>query len=153
MAPLIRPDGSLESGFHAVFTCQQRITAVIASPPRKPLIGAGFDQALDCSRGRGAAQGLGRRHHGDFVKHEKTRTRRVSLAYFEYQYSLKREFHETAPLAHRYSQGRRFNHASGTGTMQIFISRPSAASMADWIWILRPSGLKVGCGWSRAVVL
>ena len=37
--------------------------------------------------------------------------------------------------------------------MQMFIERPSSESMADWISISVPSGLKVGCTWSRAVVL
>lgn len=47
----------------------------------------------------------------------------------------------------------RSSHAFGTGMIQMFIERPSGESMADWIWILVPSGLIVGCGWSAAVVL
>ena len=42
---------------------------------------------------------------------------------------------------------------SGTGMMQRFIERPSAESLADWIWMRVLSALKVGCGWSAAVRL
>ena len=38
----------------------------------------------------------------------------------------------------------RFNHACGTGTMQMFIDRLSVESIADWIWIFVLSALNVG---------
>ena len=41
----------------------------------------------------------------------------------------------------------------GRRTMQMFIERPSSESIADCISISVPSGLKVGCTWSRAEVL
>ena len=41
----------------------------------------------------------------------------------------------------------------GAGTTTIFMERPSADSMADWISIFVPSALKVGWGWSWAVSL
>jgi hypothetical protein len=40
----------------------------------------------------------------------------------------------------------RFNHDCGTGTMQMFIERLSADSIADSISMRVPSALKVGCG-------
>jgi hypothetical protein len=43
--------------------------------------------------------------------------------------------------------------ASGMAMTAMFMARPSADSSALWIWIFRPSGLKLGCGWSRALSL
>ena len=39
-----------------------------------------------------------------------------------------------------------FIHSSGIVITQIFIDLLFLDSMADWIWILVPSGLMVGCG-------
>lgn len=77
MGSLNRPDISLESGFHAVFTQQQRITALIASPPRKPLIGANFNQTVDCSQRGATTQAREARRRRGFARVKKTRTRRV----------------------------------------------------------------------------